>query len=562
MQKYPLFARSIVVLLFGYLFLGIAHIAILPPWEGFDETAHYSYLQQIADTYKLPRQGTARISEDVEKYVLFAPIPYTSVPPMERNGGFTYKAFFESPAEIVNRGYEYIHKPPIEPRNYTEGNGNNWQSQHPPLYYLLLSPIYLATKHLSWGVQLFILRLTSYLFAWSALIVGVYICHLAIHSHSSITNKPLYYWIMLGFGIWPIIFPSWFPEMARMGNDSLCALIVALILVVSIRACRDGLSLTYSFALGVLLGLGCLTKSFFIPVTVGVVGFWGIRQWTIEGKQYLKTTLFYLSLMLLLIASISGWWYFMNWYQHEVVLGSDEMIHLKNAGGLLKNLLQNFSLKAWLRGHAAFITTFVWSGTWSLARPPYIYLAPMAFIAIFVATTYIIALRHFKITTAPWLPIWCSLPVLLGFSYHVLLRIALTGEGRGTSGYYLHFLVVPLIVALGIGFGTAWHKKGFRTTAFILFWYAVVFSVAISWAQFLLFSGIIFKSGSNKFYQFPESMPSLLGLSDAFGHLKIIAFPNIGIFAWLFGVILISIGLTLTWKSGVPIDLEQTEVSY
>ena len=499
----------------------------------------------------MPRQGTAFISKDVENYSLFAPVPYTIASPVELNGGFTYKTFFESPDELVKRGGEHIHKPPINPRTYTESNGLNWQSQHPPLYYLLLCPIYLTTKHLSWGAQLFILRLTSYLFAWSALIVGYFIYLNRFNSNSCKKYKDIYYWAIFGFGIWPILFPSWIPEMSRMGNDSLCALIMALIWAVSIRACNKGLSPGYAFAIGLLLGMGCLTKSFFVPVTVGVVGFWSIRQWSLEGKQDLISLLFSLLLIILTTALISGWWYFMNWRQYNVALGSDEMIHLKNAGGLLNNLLQNFSLKAWLRGHAAFVATFAWSCTWSYARPQYIYFAPMAFTAIFVSTAYIIALRNFKITGTSWLPAWISLPVLSGFSYHVLLRIALSGEGRGTSGYYLHFLVVPLVVALGIGFAKAWYKKGFRITVFFLLCYSMVFSAAISWAQLLLFSGILFKNGNSKFYQAAESMPSLLGLPEAYNRLKIIAFPNLGISAFFLGTTLIAIGLTFLWKSGI-----------
>jgi hypothetical protein len=49
--------RSVMFLLFGQLFFGIAHIALLPPWEGFDETAHYSSIQQIADTKTLSTEA-------------------------------------------------------------------------------------------------------------------------------------------------------------------------------------------------------------------------------------------------------------------------------------------------------------------------------------------------------------------------------------------------------------------------------------------------------------------------------------------------------------------------
>jgi hypothetical protein len=63
-----LFNFSIILLLNGYLFLGISHVAFLPPWEGFDETAHFSYIQQIADTGSLPKQNRAKISKEVEEY--------------------------------------------------------------------------------------------------------------------------------------------------------------------------------------------------------------------------------------------------------------------------------------------------------------------------------------------------------------------------------------------------------------------------------------------------------------------------------------------------------------
>ena len=86
-----LFHCSIILLLSGYLFLGFSHIAFLPPWEGFDETAHFSYIQQIADTGSLPEPNRAKLSKNVEEYQSYLPMPYASIPPFEDNGGFTYR---------------------------------------------------------------------------------------------------------------------------------------------------------------------------------------------------------------------------------------------------------------------------------------------------------------------------------------------------------------------------------------------------------------------------------------------------------------------------------------
>jgi hypothetical protein len=530
------------MVLLGHLFLGIAHIALLPPWEGFDETAHYSYLQQIADTFELPRQESARISKNVEEYSLLAPMPYGI------NGKFSYKSFFESPAKVVDSGYQHIHIRPKNPRKYTQGKVFNWQSQHPPLYYFILAPIYKATTHLSWAGQLFFLRFISYLFAWSALLIAVYTSFTFIYRNSS-ANQSLGLWILLVIVTWPIFFSSWYPGMARIGNDSLCAFIMALVWYVLTAILNKGFSFRYALILGMLLGLGCLTKTFFVPSTVGILSFLCIRQWRLGRRQFIKPFWGQLGLLLLIITCISGFWYVLNWYQHGVLSGSYEMILLKKAGGLLANLDSNFSMKAWLKGHATFTITLGWSSTWSHAIPPYIYLAPMAFNFIFAVSVYIFAVRHMNISKSAWLPVWMALPALLGFSFHVLVRIALTGEGGGPGGYYLHFLVAPLATALGIGFYAARSIRFLKWLGTILFTYALLFSIVISWAQVLLFSGIIYKIGGNKFYQLPESLPSLFGLPEALGRLNTLAFPTVGVLSWCFGVLLLLTGFIFFIKN-------------
>jgi len=528
-------------LLAGYLCLGISHIAMLPPWEGFDETAHYSYLQQIADTGKLPRQKKARISQDVENYTLFAPVPYSSNPPMQNNGGYTYKAFFKLSSEIMNIGYDYVKSKPDKPRFFTEGRSINWQSQQPPLYYLLLSPIYFMTRHLSWGEEIFILRLISYLFAWSAILIGIY------SFQQKSVNNPSLCWAIIGITLWPILFPSWFPAMARLGNDSLCALIMALIWFFLVKSSVEKISIKYSIIIGLLLGLGCITKAFFVPVSVGILSFYCFRFWMYEKIEFHKI-IYYLSVAIICIIGVSGWWYFANWYQYGVLIGSDEMIALYDAGGFSKFIINNFQINKWIRGCLAFITTLSWCSSWSWARPPYMYLAPMVLIVFVVFISYAISLRGLNKKSVFWLPLWCLLPVLLGFSFHVLIRIALTSEGRGTSGYYLNFMIVPLGTALGSGFYRMWKNRTFKIMVIILSLYAIILSITTIWAQVLLFSGIIYKADTSKFYQLPEIMPPSLGLSETFTKLKIISFPYIGISMLIIGSIMLIIGLPLLWR--------------
>ena len=38
----------------GFVSLLLAHVLILPPFESFDETAHYSYVSQLWDRHEIP----------------------------------------------------------------------------------------------------------------------------------------------------------------------------------------------------------------------------------------------------------------------------------------------------------------------------------------------------------------------------------------------------------------------------------------------------------------------------------------------------------------------------
>jgi len=536
---------AVVCLLGGEGILGLAHVALLPPWEGFDEEAHYSSLQQVADAHEVPRLGRARLSEDVWSYGQSAPVRYRNEPGGDQPGRYSYRSFFEASPGVVAQGRSAVHGRPFAARHYTASPRVNWEAQHPPLYYAVLSPVYALTRGLSWGAQLFVLRAVTYLFAWLALVVGVYACATAI---PTLRGGALHHdWLMLGVASWPLVFPGWFPEMARLGNDSLCALIVAAVWWSTVRALGHGPTFRYAWCLGLLLGLGWLTKAFFIPVSLGLGAFWCMREFWLGGACALARLSLRLLVTAALIGAIAGWWYIGNWREYGVVVGSIDILHLNEAGGLASGLEQRFTVGALVRFAASFATRLAWPSTWSLARPPYIYLVPMALAVLLAAAAYLSALRRFRPTGLEWLPLWLTAPVVAGFVYHMLVLIALTGKGSGFGGYYLHLLAVPLGTALGLGAGVWWRRSIARLlgAAFVL--YSAAFAVAISWAQVLLFAGILGKSES-KFYQMPLKLPPLLGIPEALARMTVLAYPVIGVVAWLVGATLLLVGTVAAWK--------------
>src|SRR5262245_40119978 len=204
-------------LAFGYLLLGIALIAFLPPWEGYDETAHFAYVQEVADTGRLPVLGESRLSTDVEHYACCAPLHYAGRAPMEQNGSaYTYRTYFASGHDVVTAGRRLVHEAPALPRRYAAGHEPNWQAQHPPPYYLVTAPLYALTRSWSWAAQLAALRTFSYGLAWLAW------CLVALASRGAPRGSAWEArdrWALIGLGVWPVLFPAWFSDTARLGND-------------------------------------------------------------------------------------------------------------------------------------------------------------------------------------------------------------------------------------------------------------------------------------------------------------------------------------------------------
>ena len=134
-------------MLAAVLLVGIGYLAILPPFEGFDESVHYSSIRQVADTQTLPIFGRSFIDQTIVDYASHGPMPWSSgAPPFVGLGRMTYPSFFANPAAVAD--YEvYRSSPPKE--HFTPSVHENYEAQHPPLYYLFMAPIMRAVDGFS-----------------------------------------------------------------------------------------------------------------------------------------------------------------------------------------------------------------------------------------------------------------------------------------------------------------------------------------------------------------------------------------------------------------------------
>jgi len=210
-----LWANTSLVYFLGLLMVGISYIAILPPFEGFDENAHLSRVREISASFNSVLNAHSFIDQTISDFS--GPMPYSSgIPPYDL--GNTYPNFFANPIAVRSFIQHYRNEP--FGLRFSSSDEPNWQVQHPPLYYLLMAPVHSHLGGFSFITQLTFLRILSF----SISIVGLFFGYLAFKNISK--NRNIQADPILGFAFYPIVFPMFFLEFARVGNDALCIFLI------------------------------------------------------------------------------------------------------------------------------------------------------------------------------------------------------------------------------------------------------------------------------------------------------------------------------------------------
>jgi hypothetical protein len=431
-MRRPLFAA--IILLAGSLVAGLGFCALLPPFDGFDETAHYSYIQQIAQTRTWPRLNDP-ILADVDDYLEVAPST------IALGARWSYPAFSKASADTVHTGAAAIHGERDPARPWRAGIRNNWESQHPPMYYALLAPVWAVSKGWSIYAQLVLLRAVSYLFAWSGLVIATF----SIARGSPAWPKvPL---LIVGPALWPVLFPMWFPEMARLGNDSLVLFLLSVAWVVTRKAFEQR-GKTYHFALlGGVCGLGLLTKATLLPFVAALGLFLTWRTWCARGDAAaVRASASRLAVFALVTIAVAGWWYANNLIVYGNIVGSNDAVTLARQGGLFKGLSENFSLPLSIRAMGSMVVSFVWAGTWSLVYPPPVTQIPIMILLVVAAASWIWHVaRAEAISNLDAIAALTLVLFIIAMLQHTLVLIALLSAY--SPAWYLHSLA-PLLAPL------------------------------------------------------------------------------------------------------------------
>jgi hypothetical protein len=524
----------VALLLLASLVVGLAHIALLPPFEGFDETGHYSYIQQVAETGRWPRRGD-KMSKDIDDYLKVAPTTDSM------HGPWTYYAFFRSDNATIDAGRHVIAVAPASARAWAPGQIENWQAQHPPLYYVVLAPAYLASKGWSLGGQLFFLRSFSYLIAWTGLCIVVIVTSRR-HAQSNVAP-----WLPLALAAWPFLFPMWFPEMGRLGNDNLVTVFAACVLLLA-WSVTSSAKLGHHALLGAGLGLALLTKATFLPITVAILCLLAVQAlFAHKSRPELSRRLKGLCITVVILLAVSGWWYALKLIETGAITGSTEAATMHQSGGMIAGLMKNLRVEDLIMTPWGFVMTFVWGGTWSFIVPPRVtYLPFVAMIAI-MAYGVVRAMRRYGAGPIEWFAL-----VALGLFFAALIYYSLVtlSVGNGTSSaWYLHSMAPIMALLVGYGALEAMRSAWLRRALTALWFYPLIFLPAMTVTNLLYFAGCATKLPGRNYFSRASGIECLADTPRMIEHLGAIASPRIGIALFVVGWAIAVVAMTMALRS-------------
>jgi len=275
----------------------VFYAAALPTWEGYDEWAHFSVVRMVAHGDLLPSRDAA-IPDDVDASLRSVPVPWEL-------------RYLPAPART--------HDGPGAPGTWPRLTA--YEALQAPLYYWLMAPLLRLFGGASLFTQVMALRLAAVLLA-------------------SLTI-PLIYRIARTVGVPEAcaavvaVMPEFALDVARVGNDCLAVLLFTLLLLLVVQR-------AHWLAAGIVLGLGLLTKAYFLAALVLV--FWMPRA-------------------VLVGVAISGWWYVRNIWTTGTLAGLSESVMLRHTS--LTDLLRGIPSVPWRTAVDSILFSHLYFGGWS-----------------------------------------------------------------------------------------------------------------------------------------------------------------------------------------------------
>lgn len=218
---------------------GLLYASAMPPWSIIDEQQHVHYVQSLAETGRIPTAGITYISDEIAR--------------ASATRSATLHWSEHTTQEPQHWGLE----------------GNSYEGYQPPLFYLLMAPVYLLLPG-DMLSKLYGLRWTMVALS----LITVWLC-MAI-TQRVFPSRPLLPYLT---ALVLVAIPERTLATSRVNNDVLTEVLAALFILQLTAAILGKISVRSSVGLGVVFGLGMLTKlSFAVLAPLLLILVWQHRK--------------------------------------------------------------------------------------------------------------------------------------------------------------------------------------------------------------------------------------------------------------------------------------------
>jgi len=399
--------------------------SMLPLWEGYDEWAHFSVLRHMAVNHEALVERDAPVPRDVEASLQLAPVPWEMryLPPP----WLTEDSYWSLPAEMrARREAAFRAMPRVWSRQAGDGGFRTYEALQPPLYYWMMTPVERLLGASSLAVQVMALRWLSVLLASLAIPLVFFVGRMVL-------DEPL----ALGCASIVALMPGVALDVARVGNDGLSMVLFSLLAWLAVRMAARGWDLGPAVGLGLTLGLGLLTKAYFLTAIPALALLW---LWELRcARAGRALTLLHGLLVAAVGAAMAGWWYLRNLRLTGTLSGLSESVTIGHAGPVA--MLRQAASINWAKAIDAILFSHLYFGGWSsLTVRSWMYHVFYLFILLAaVGLVWKVRTRETGALGLLYMAFWA------GQCYNVVLLYMSKGLA-GSMGWYLDAVVAAEVV--------------------------------------------------------------------------------------------------------------------
>ncbi|MCC6264617.1 MAG: glycosyltransferase family 39 protein [Bryobacterales bacterium] len=424
----------------------VFYAAVYPMWEGLDEWGHMAYIDHLRQTARSPTSQAPVSGEIAASFFLLPLAPHL---PSYVGAGVSHGEYWKLPPEERQRREQALHGLHLDLPPLPQVRAENYQAQHPPLAYWLLTALDWALGFEDLPSRVYALRMALVAIASLCLPLLWMLCRRVFASQELTAPACLVLALMPNFAVY----------VARVSNDGLAVTLMALAMVVfASQTPLRHWALTSAMAAGVAAA-AALSKAYgilLIPVYALVSLVPKPSGWLNPLRRF--------ALFLAVFLLLAGWWFVPTFLSTGTLSG--ERLDVDAAAIPLADRLPNLFRVDWWEAWMYGSSSHIWIGGWSfLLLEEWIYWIFRG-VGIAAAAGLLRAgyrwWRHGSERPSLTLPAFWTVPLPL-FALFVM-AIAYQGwqifntQGASTAvGWYLSSVAnaeaVVLVAGLGYAFG-------------------------------------------------------------------------------------------------------------